>query len=290
MLAGAIGVATALCMVLLVPFSADTTLAGKLFFSLVIGALAAGGAWSLSGVPALLAEGFSFLRAGRRRSAPVRALHHEGPLPELSANKQAQVRRMVKAMAAAGVFAPEVPDPAKLYAGMANYPYPASPVALLSALGEAEYYHPGFDPARYLGNLACHDSQVETPPERIEEMIRDMVRLSAGALVIEGLTVEQQDIEGSREVRSVATMTVNGDPLTIDETHHYKYFPLTLHPVLAARMPPDRRFAALWSDGGTFLTVLAPGAVEAMNTAMKRDPAEQETWEWLVPDEPRAEA
>lgn len=286
--AGAIGVVAALVMVLFVPFSADTSFGGKLFFSVVIGALAAYGAWSLMGVPALLAAGFSFLRYGAKRLKPARPAHHQGPLPELSANKQAQVRRMVKAMGTVGVFAPQMPDPAKLYAGMADYPYPVSPFAILSALGEANYYHPDFDPAPCLGNLAFHDNQVEAPSERIADMIRDMERLSAGALVIEGLAVDQQIVDGTREVRSTATMTVNGVPLTIDETHPYKYFPLTLHPALAARMPHNRRFASLWSDSGAFLTVLAPGGVEAMNAAMKLDPSRHETWEWIGPDAPQA--
>lgn len=226
-------------------------------------------------------------RTGRSRSgksrAPEKRVHHKGALPELSANKQAQVRRAVKVMAQAGVFAPTPPDPALLYAGAAEMDWSIQPDVILLALQEVGYYHPGFDPAPHLANLAIHDVQVETPGERIEAMIRDLERLSAGALVIADLQVSQEVIDtAARTVRTSATMTINGTPLTFAEEHHFKYFPIGLHPAIAAHMPPDRRFAALWVDQGAFVTVLAPGAVETMNAALKLTPNSRCHWDWIV--------
>lgn len=241
-----------------------------------------------------LVLGWSFGPQPRsRRSAPraqrSKPVYHKGPVPELSANKQAQVRRVVKVMAQAGVFAPTPPDPALLYAGAAEMGWSIQPDVILLALPEADYYQPGFDPAPHLANLAFHDIQVETPAEYIEAMIRDLERLSAGALVIADLQVTQDIIDpDARTVRTSVTMTINGTPLTFTDDHHFKYFPTGLHPAIAAHMPPDRRFAWLWVDQGAFVTALAPGAVEAMNDALKLTPNSRSFWDWIV--EPAATA
>lgn len=221
-------------------------------------------------------------RPGKPRAREKR-VHHKGALPELSANKQAQVRRAVKVMAQAGVFAPAPPDPALLYAGAAEMDWSIQPDVILFALCEANYYHPGFDPAPHLGNLVLHDIQVETPADVVEAMIRDLERLSAGALAIAGLQVTQEIVDAdARTVRTRATMTINGEPVTFTEEHRFKYFPIGLHPAIAAHMPPDRRFAALWVDQGAFVTVLSPGAVEAMNAALKLTPNSRCHWDWIV--------
>jgi hypothetical protein len=226
-------------------------------------------------------------RSGRSRSGKSRAreqrVQHKGALPELSANKQAQVRRVVRVMAQAGVFAPTAPDPALLFAGAAEMGWSIQPDVILLTLSEASYYHPGADPAPHLANLAFHDIQVETPAEFIETMIRDLERLSAGALVIADLQVAQEIVDAdARTVRTSATMTINGTPLTFVEDHQFKYFPIGLHPAIAAHMPPDRRFAWLWVDQGAFVTALAPGAVEAMNAALKLTPNSRCQWDWIV--------
>lgn len=222
-----------------------------------------------------------------RRSTPAgqrKPVHHKGPLPELSANKQAQVRRVVKVMAQAGLFVPTPPDPALLYAGAAEMDWSIQPDVILLALQEADYYHPGFDPAPHLANLAFHDIQVETPAERIEAMIRDLECLSAGALTIGDLVVTQDSLDGAtRTVRTSATMTINGEPVTFVEEHHFKYFPMSLHSTIGERMPPDRRFANLWVDQGAFITALAPGAVATMNDALKLSDKSRCQWEWIAP-------
>lgn len=228
-----------------------------------------------------------------RRSAPrgqrSKPVQHKGPLPELSPNKQAQVRRVVRVMTQAGVFAPTPPDPALLYAGAAEMDWSIQPDVVLLALPEASYYHPGFDPVPHLANLAFHDIQVETPAEYIETMIRDLERLSDGALVIGDLHVTQEIVDpNARTVRTHATMTINGAPLSFAEDHHFKYFPIGLHPAIAAHMPAERRFAWLWVDQGAFVTALAPGAVEAMNAALKLTPNSRSFWDWIV--EPPATA
>ncbi|MFL9839504.1 hypothetical protein ABS767_00890 [Sphingomonas sp. ST-64] len=232
-------------------------------------------------------------RSRTRRSAPrgqrIKPVHHKGPLPELSVNKQVQVRRVVKVMAQAGVFATTPPDPALLYAGAAEMGWSIQPDVILLALQEADYYHPGFDPAPHFATLAFHDIQVETPAERIEAMIRDLERLSVGALVIADLRVAQDIVDAdARTVRTSATLTINGMPLSVTEDHHFNYFPLGLHRALAAHMPPDRRFAWLWVDQGAFVTALPPRAVEAMNEALKLTPKSRCFWDWITDIDPPA--
>lgn len=249
-------------------------------------------AFGVVGILAIGAQMLGFTPAGRpakQRSGksrrPTKTVLHKGPLPELSANKQAQVRRAIRAMTNAGIFAPQSPDPAKLYAGVADDPYPVGPDTVLFALMGANYYHPDFDPALYQDNLAFHDMQVETPADRIEEMIRDLERLSAGALTIADLTVTQDIVDpAQRMVRTDVSMAINGTPVRFSEEHHFKYFPLKLHPLIAGHMPAERRFANLWIDQGAFVTALAPGAVEAINEKLKLTPNSRCQWDWIEPE------
>lgn len=73
-------------------------------------------------------------------------LQWQGPIPLLSSAKQAKVRRLHKAMLEAGVFAPEVPDPALAFAAFAVDRQPVDWVGVLQSLAEAPYYHPQLDP------------------------------------------------------------------------------------------------------------------------------------------------
>lgn len=221
-------------------------------------------------------------RKRSRASTATKPVHHQGPLPELSASKQAQVRRGVRIMAEAGVFGTMTPDPALLYAGIAAQEWSVLPDAILFALMEANYYHPDFDPAPFFDHVVLHDTQVETPAERVEEMIRDIARLSRGTLRIDDLVVEQAIVpDADRLVRTTATMTINGQTASFDEEHRYKQLPLTLHPVLAEHLPADRGLAVLWVDQGMISCVLTRGAVEAMNAGFKIGPKSRCEWAWI---------
>jgi hypothetical protein len=221
-------------------------------------------------------------RPGRTLTRP-KPVHHKGPLPALSPARQGQVRRAVQVMADAGVFAPTAPDPAILYPGVAEQDETVKPDTILLALVEANYYHPDFDPASCMANLAQHDMQVEAFADYYEMVIADLVRLSRGALTVTDLAVTQTGSpQGDRMVRTTVTMTVNGEPLTLEADHHIKYFDPFIHEALAARMPADLRLGWLWVDQGAFVTALVPGAVEAMNTAFKLTDKSRCQWEWIA--------
>ncbi len=84
----------------------------------------------------------------------ARPLHFAGSLPPLSQAKQAKVRKLVKAMAEAGVFAPEVPDAELAFAAFAVDKQPVDWVGVLQSLAEANYYHPECDPESWSANLS----------------------------------------------------------------------------------------------------------------------------------------
>lgn len=215
--------------------------------------------------------------------APPKPVHHKGPLPTLSPARKGQVRRAVQVMADAGVFAPQTPDPAILYPGAAEQDEKVESDTILLALVEADYYHPDFDPMSCMANVTLHDMQVETFADYYEAVIADLVRLSRGALTVTDLAITQTDSpQGDRMVRTCVAMTVNGEPLTLEADHHIKYFDPFVHQALAARMPADLRFAWLWVDQGAFVTALPPGAVEAMNAALKLTDKSRCHWEWVA--------
>ena len=97
-----------------------------------------------------LLPGIFFPYAIRRSQKPVR---FTGTIPPLSTAKQAKVRRLHKVMAEAGVFAPEVPDPALAFPGFAIDKQPIDWLTVLTNLVEAGYYFPDCDLGNWRANL-----------------------------------------------------------------------------------------------------------------------------------------
>jgi hypothetical protein len=276
----AAGVVVALCFFFFVPFSPDTGTGAKLFFSAIIGAFAAYGLWSLWGIPALVADLWNLARRPKRRSPSSAPIHHKGPLPELSPSRQADVRRVVRVMAEHGVFAPEAPDPALLYAGVADIDESVKPDTILSILDEVSYYHPDADPAAWTPNLAMHDSKAEQDEAA---QIADLVRLAGGGLAVSDIRIEH-GAEVERRIPVTIAMTVNGEAVTLGYAGNVKYLSTHIHHALAARLDAantGRRFAWLWTDQGAWISALPAGAVEAMNAALKLKPQSRCCWEWV---------
>lgn len=280
----AIGVVVALGVFLFMPFSADTGTGAKLFFSVVLGGLAAFGAWSFAGIPALVMDLVGWVR-GTGKAKP-KATHHSGPLPQLSPRRQGDVRRIVRVMAAHGLFVPEVPDPALLFAPVAERDEPVKPDILLDALGEVDFYHPGTDADRWTGNLVMHASHGEQDEA---QQIADIARLAGGALDVRDVTVRRG---GQRIAPVEVAMTVNGEAVTLSYTAHAKYLSTHIHHALALRLRAGgsgKRLAALWvADQGVWLSLLADGAVEALNGELKLGPRASCAWSWVDEEAPFA--
>jgi len=280
----AIGVVVALGVFLFMPFSADTGTGAKLFFSAVLGGFAAFGAWSFAGIPALVIDIAGWVRGAGK--AKPKATHHSGPLPHLSPRRQGDVRRIVRVMAAHGLFVPEVPDPALLYAPVAGRDEPVKPDVLLDALGEVNFYHPGTDVNRWMGNLVLHASHGEQD-EALQ--IADIARLAGDALDVRDVAVRH----GEHRIAPVeVAMTVNGEAVTLGYMAEAKYLSTHIHHALAIRLRAGgsgKRLAALWvADQGVWLSVLADGAVEALNTELKLGPRANCAWSWVDEETPFA--
>lgn len=86
------------------------------------------------------------------KPAPAKG-SYQGTIPPLSPARQAKVRKLHQAMAEAGVFAPEVPDPALAFAGFALDKHRIDWLGVLNALAEADYYYPECEPARWGANM-----------------------------------------------------------------------------------------------------------------------------------------
>lgn len=283
----ATGIVVALCFFFFVPFSPDTGTGAKLFFSAIIGAFAAYGLWSLWGIPALVADLWNLARRPKRGPPSSAPTHHKGPLPELSPSRQADVRRVVRVMAEHGVFAPETPDPALLYAGAADMDESVKPDTILSILEELSYYHPEADPAAWTANLAMHDSKAEQDEAA---QIADLVRLAGGGLAVSDIRIEH-GAEVARRIPVTIAMTVNGEAVTLAYAGNVKYLSTHIHHALATRLDAantGRRFAWLWTDQGAWISALPDGAVEAMNAALKLKPQSRCCWEWIGDGEPFA--
>lgn len=283
----ATGVAVALGVFLFVPFSEGTSAGARLFFSLVLGGFAAYGVWSLAGIPALVADIVAAIRGRRARQSPL-AAHHTGPLPELSARRQADVRRIVRVMASHGLFVPDAPDPTLLFASVAERDEPVEPDIVLDAIGEAEYYHPGTDPTRWLGNLVMHGSKAEQDEA---QQIADIARLASGALDVRDITVRRSAMPGPQHSSRVdVTMTVNGDLVTLGYAGHTKYLSTHIHHALACKLRAGgsgKRLAALWvPDQGVWLSVVADGSAEKLNAELKLGPRADSAWSWMDEEAP----
>lgn len=285
----AIVLLVALSVFLFMPFPADTGAGRRLFFSILLAGFAGFGAWSFAGVPALVGDLARMVR-GLGKAAPAPGVHHKGPLPELSARKQGDVRRTVRVMAAHGLFAPEVPDAALLYAGVAEQEESVKPDSILNAMGEADYYHPGTDPARWMANLLMHGSHAEQDEAA---QIADIAALAGDALDVRDVTVRHGSVPGHpRSVQVDVAMTVNGEAVALSYIGDVKYLSTHIHHALATRLREGgsgKRLAALWvADQGVWISLVTDGAVEALNAALKLQASNRCEWSWLDDGQPMA--
>lgn len=211
------------------------------------------------------------------------------PRPVLSADGEQELTRVVAVLAAAGVFAPRTPDPTQLREGVADAGEPVLAEAVLMAVEEAGFLHPGFEPAAYAANLAFHDSHVEQFADVLQAQADDLARLAGDGLAGASVVVETGDAAGSARVPTRLHIAVDGVERVFGYAGAAKYLSTELHVALAriARgRRPARRLAWLWSDQGVWLSTLADGEVERLNAALGA--AAGEGWEWVDEQQPTA--
>lgn len=209
--------------------------------------------------------------------------------PPLSPDGERELARVVGVLAAEGVFAPRVPDPAELRGPVADRGEPVTAYAVLSALHEADYYVEGFDSAAYSDRLAFHDHHVEQFAEFVREQVDDLVRLADGGL--DGVRTEVELVVRDDTARVPTTLRLRFDDRTevVEYVGAVKYLSTVPHVVLARILrerATGRRLAWLWSDQGPWLTALPDGGVERLNAAL--GPAADDGFEWVDEQEPVA--
>lgn len=273
-----------------IPFPPATKVGVRIFFSLLIWLMISAGIWQIAGLPKLARDIALLFRKSPSSAAPTPPLHHKGPLPTLTPARQTSVRKTVAIMAEHGIFAPENPDPALLYAGVAEMDESVKPDTILAALGEADHYHPGTDPAAWTANLVMHDSKAEQDEAK---QIADLVRLAKGGLDVRDLRIERGEAVGrdDRAIPLSIAMTVNGEATVLNYMGDAKYLSTHIHHALATRLDAaatGHRLAWLWTDQGAWISALPSGAVEAMNGAFKLTPQSRCHWAWVSEEEPFA--
>lgn len=278
------GAIITLLFYLIVPFPPGTSTGARAFFSILMGAFITGGAAVI----------LSFVRdiAGlfRRREAPTPA-RPRAPPPDLSPARKTAVRKTVAVLAAHDLFAPETPDPALFFPGVADMDESVKPDTILAALGELGHYHPGTDPARFMANLAMLDSKTEQDSAYLRGQIADLDRLAGGALQIADVAIDAVWPPAERIMPVRIALTVNGAPLTIAYDGDVKYASSHIQHALALHLDAakaGRRFAWLWTDQGAWIAALPDGAVEALNAALKLKPQGRCVWEWVSDAKPFA--
>lgn len=280
-----IGIGVAALFFLAVPFGAEISTGARAFFSILMGGLITGGAAVI----------LSFLRdlAGlvRRRAAPPPPARPRAPPPDLSPARKAAVRKTVAVLTEHGVFAPEAPDAALFFPGVADMDESVKPDTILAALGELDHYHPGTAPARFMANLAMLDSKTEQDPAYLRGQIADLGRLAGGALQIADVAIDAVWPPAERIMPVRIALTVNGAPLTIAYDGDVKYASSHIPHALALHLDAakaGRRFAWLWTDQGAWIAALPDGAVDKLNAALKLKPQSRCVWEWVSDAKPFA--
>jgi hypothetical protein len=279
----AIGVAA--LFFLAVPFGPGTSTGARAFFSILMGAFITGGA---AVILSFLRDTVGLFRRPEAKSPPIAPRE---PPPELSSARKTAVRKVVSVLAEQGVFAPDSPDPALFFPGVAEMDESAKPDTILAALGELDYYHPGTDPARFMANLAILDSKTEQEPAYLRGRIADLERLAGGALQIADLVIDADWPPAGRIMSTHIAMTVNGAPLAIAYDGDAKYASTHIQHALSLRLDAagaGHRFAWLWTDQGAWISALPDGAVEAMNGALKLTPQSRCCWAWVSDEAPMA--
>ncbi len=195
-----------------------------------------------------------------------------GPIPQLATEGQAEVRRMVDALARAGLFAPQVPDAALAFPHVADSTENgAEEIALedvLLALSDPrEWFGDALDPAHWTERFVVHETQVEQEPEYLVQQVRDMARISQGALVVEQVEVIEGNIGGDRSVPVTMRLVLNGEQQEWHWQGHVKYLSTVLHGHMARaleRADTGRPFAFFYLDQGFIFACLEEGALDLL--------------------------
>ena len=194
-----------------------------------------------------------------------------GPIPQLDAEGEAEVRRIVAALARAGLFAPEVPDAALAFPHVADgLEHGADEIALeevLHALSDPREWIADADPARWTARFVIHNTQVEQVPDYLVEQVHDLARISHGALKVEQVEVLEGQTGPDRSVPVTMRLLLNGEPQQWHWQGHAKHLSTVLHGHMARALEQadsGRRLAFFYLDQGFIFACLQQAALEQL--------------------------
>lgn len=221
----------------------------------------------------------------RRPSLEVGMARHQGPLPELSPAKEVRVRQLVATMMKHKLFRPDTPDPALLYAGIADNETRVTPDAIFSAIGEVDYYHPGTDPDRWCENLVFHEFHVEQFRDVVAEQVADFARLTGDLLITERIKITQRGDPSDRCRLLIQVSYFDGhEHVMFEYAGDTKYLSTAVHLHFAGRvaaLQAGKRLAWFWVDQGVYSSLVEEGAVESLNTECKIGSRSPLRWQWI---------
>ncbi|MEJ2885695.1 hypothetical protein [Actinomycetospora aeridis] len=201
------------------------------------------------------------------------------PPPVLSPEGRAETERVLRVLAEAGVLPRPVPDVDAIAEAVADAGEPPTAGSVLGAIGEADHWHPGFDPEAHLANLAFHDGHTEQFADTLREHVDDLARLVRDALV-----VRLEHVEITDDWRHRLRLRLGDDVVDLEYAGRAKYLSTVLHVAVArAAHAAGTRLAWLWVDQGVYIAVPAAGLVELNAVA-----PDHEQWSWVDEDVPVA--
>lgn len=264
----------------LVEFAPEIGLGGRVFMVAFAWAFLSFAIWSIAD----LFKGNEY--AEERRAAAAQPIE---PSRDLTEAEVARVAHIVAVMGKHGIFAPQIPDPELLHAGVVHSLDNLSPADIFDTLGELHYYHPAVPDDVFWDNIAMVPSHGEHNATQLAQEIADIDRLTRGVL-----NLTDEAIRWSANLRSTdveLAITVNGAPLHLTWRAAPKYASTVPHVALArayAELRTGYRLATYWVDRGMWLMRLADGAVEALNAELGLNSAGGEGFGWLDAEEPFA--
>lgn len=212
----------------LIEFAPEIGLGGRLFMIAFAWAFISLGIWSFIDL-------FKWKeRAEERRAAAVAPIE---PSRDLTEVEVARVAAIVAVMGRHGIFAPHIPDPALLHAGVLHAIENLTPGDIFDTLGELHYYHPAVPDDVFWDNIAMVPSHGEQGASDLASQIVDIDRLTRGVLNLTGEAIRWPANVRTTDVE--LAITINETPMQLAWRAAPKYASTVPHVALA------RAYAAL---------------------------------------------
>lgn len=224
-------------------------------------------------------------RRAREREAWLARINRpmEGERPVLADSDRALAEPMVDLLRAEGVLGAPV-GMEHLAEGLAAWVqngWALDQRAVLGALPAAQRWHPDFDAAAAMANLAFHEEHVEQGADAVRDQIADLARLAGASITVRALAFELAEQESGP---ASAEIDIDGRRESIRWQADAKYLALDLHEAVARLLRARggyRRLAWLIDDSGCWIAALGDGGVDRLNSGAGAIADGHGGWRWI---------